>query len=53
MKVFKVFLADILFFCGHTLVTLSARLMSYKDTVEELKQTKAHWLKKDAFRSPR
>lgn len=50
MKI-KYYLADILFFLGNKLVIASASLMGYEDTVKELKEHQAHWLKKDAFRN--
>jgi hypothetical protein len=48
---FKVYLADILFYLGHKFIIGSALLMGYKDTVRELKQAQAHWLKSDAFKT--
>lgn len=50
MKI-KYYLADILFFIGHKLIIASARLMGYEDTVKELKESQAHWIKTDAFRN--
>jgi hypothetical protein len=50
MKVIQILFADVLFILGNKLVILSAYIMGYKDTVNELKDSQAHWLKTDAFK---
>lgn len=47
----RIYIADILFFLGNKLIILSALLMGYKDTANELKEAQAHWLKSDAFKT--
>jgi hypothetical protein len=49
MKI-KYYFADLLFLIGHKFIITSARLMGYEDTVKELKESQAHWLKTDAFK---
>jgi hypothetical protein len=50
VKIIRILIADVLFFLGNKLVVLSAYIMGYKDTVNELKDSQAHWLKTDAFK---
>jgi hypothetical protein len=49
MKIIRILLADVLFILGNKLVILSAYIMGYKDTFNELKDSQAHWLKNRCF----
>jgi hypothetical protein len=42
----RAILADILFAIGHKLVIWSARLSGFDDIEKDLKNKKAHWLKR-------
>jgi len=46
----RILLADLSFFLGNKLVILSAWLMGYNDTVQQLRMHQAQWLQTDAFK---
>ena len=50
IKKLRYLFADLLFLIGHYIVTMSARTMRDKETVQQLKEQRAKWLKEEAFK---